>query len=125
MVARKPAVEETTTEEPDESKSATIADVKAVVSGFVDEIKAALGRDSRLAPEVENPTEVENETEDKLPSPRRVEVDTEKAVREALGGLTVNIHNSEKAEKTETKEPEQAPGGASKLSQFIWGKQNA
>jgi hypothetical protein len=107
--------------EPSDEKSATIADVKAVVSEAIDSIKGMLGGST----ESTNPTgEVDNTetTEEKLPSPRRVEIDTEKSVRDALSGLTVNIHNASKEEKAETKEPEQTPGGVSKLTRFIWGK---
>ncbi len=113
--------ESTETETPSDEKSATIADVKAVVSEAIESIKGMFDKDSRLAPEESEGTSEEVTTEDKLPSPRRVEIDTERSVREALGGLTINV-NSGREEKTEAKEPEQTPGGISKLTKFIWGK---
>lgn len=117
MPPRKPAAtEEPTESETSDEKSATIGDVKEVVRQAIDELKGLFTGGSS---EPETPEETTDEVVDDLPSPRRVEVDTERAVREALGGLTINVNNHGKEEKPEKKEPEETPGGKSFLSRIV------
>lgn len=123
MPPRKPVTsEETASEEttaPSDEKSATIADVKAVVNDAIESIKGMFNGGTTEEPTTEEPED--DPVEDKLPSPRRVELDTQNAVEKALSGLTINV-NSAREEKPETKEPETTPGGISKLTRFVWGK---
>lgn len=118
MPPRRASATEETEEKPadDDTRSATIGDVKEIARQIVDEVKGLFGGGSS---ETETTEETADEVVDELPSPRRVEVDTEKAVREALGGLTINVNNHGKEEKTEKPEPEETPGGKSFLSRMI------
>lgn len=122
MPARKPAtevVEETESTGEDDSRSATVGDVKKIVSEVVGELKSVFGGETTDEQVPEVPGDKLSD-DDKLPSPRRIEIDTEKSVRDALSGLTINVHNNGGAsEEKPKKEPEEVPGGKSLLSRIV------
>lgn len=105
--------------DPDDGEAVTKGEVREMISGALSEIKGLLtGNKDPETPETPDEPSAP-ETNDELPSPRRIELDTERAVRDAIGGIHINI--SPQKEETPKKEKEETPGGVSALTRFIWG----
>lgn len=69
-----------------------------------------------------NETETSGDAETKeaeLASPRKIELDTERSITEAVKGLTINVNTSKEKEPESKPEPEEQPGGKSWLTKFV------
>ena len=109
---------------PDDSEAVTKGEVRDMISGALEEIKGLLTGhkdDETASSDAEGGGETAGTDTDELPSPRRVELDTERAVRDAIGGIHINIGGREE-EKPKAPPKEESPARSSKLEQFIWGK---
>lgn len=104
-------VKEPEAKEPDPPKESLIDAVKEVLSELGITGGSTPAGDSEPEPEADGDSP-------ELASPRKIELDTERSITDAVKGLTINVHTGDK-KPAEKKEPEQAPGGKSWLTKFI------